>query len=222
MFARSTTIRNLLAAFLMSLPLWSGSTSSALAHPHEFVTMKVKALFNENGAVTGMEYNWTFDEFFSAYAVEGQDLNKNGKVEQNEVDAVLKEVLTNIHDINYFTKFSQDSVAVELATAQPISARMIKRQLSITFEVPFQNPVSVKEKPLRYAIYDDEFYIAMQHADADEAMKMVNAPKGCDWELRAPTPDEDVAAFAQSLDKSQSGGTDLGQNFAEWVSISCK
>ena len=91
--------RTLLAAALVLSPV------TALAHPHEFVTMKVTARFNESGKVAGFRYNWLFDEFFSAYALEGQDANGNGTAEESELDALMAEILGNIASIDYFTAF---------------------------------------------------------------------------------------------------------------------
>ena len=75
---------------------------------------------------------------------------------------------------------------------------------------------------MRYAVYDPEFYIAMEHKDAGQGVILENAPKGCDWDLGAPNPSEELEEFANSLGKDESGGSDLGASFAEWVSISCK
>ena len=103
-----------------------------------------------------------------------------------------------------------------------MSSKMVKRQYELSFDVPFKQSVDVNSKPLRYAVYDDEFYIAMTHNTADGSIRLVNAPKGCQWEMVQPDPDDDVAAFAGSLGKSESGGSDLGKHFAEWIVISCK
>ena len=54
------------------------------AHPHEFVSMHVKAEFDDGGLLNGLTYHWNFDEFFTAYAVEGQDKNKNGIADTKE------------------------------------------------------------------------------------------------------------------------------------------
>jgi len=192
------------------------------AHPHEFVTMKISLLFDGQKNITGMRYNWRFDRLFSAYAFEGQDKNKNGKAEPEELLALQKEILDNIAAIQFFTRFDKKAAQPEFATAKPLGAEMIKREFSMTFEVPFKTPLNVSAKPLRYAIFDDEYYISMLHDDKVKSVQLVGAPENCKWNLKAPDPDQDMAAFAQSLDKSQSSGGGLGEYFAEWVTISCK
>lgn len=197
-------------------------TGRALAHPHEFVTLRTEVNFTDKGLVSGMRYHWRFDEFFTAYALDGQDANKNGEAEQEELDALLREILGNIQSINYFTSYDQNGTVPEQAVAKPVAARMVGRQLEISFDVPFKKPVAVGEKALRYAIYDDEFYIAMNYDPDDVQITMKNAPKGCAAAFQEADPQEDIIAFASSLDKSESGGSGLGLNFAEWVEVTCK
>ena len=47
------------------------------AHPHVWVTVESTLLY-ERGSFTGLYHKWTFDEFYSAMAVEGLDTNKDG------------------------------------------------------------------------------------------------------------------------------------------------
>ncbi len=222
MITKWTRAQAFISVFAAAIAVSSIFGGQALAHPHEFVEMKVEVKFDAQGKVSGFRYSWLFDEFFSAYALEGQDANKNGESEQSELDSLMTEILGNIHRIDYFTKFDENGVVPEVDKAVPVAATLKKRKFLLTFDVPLKEAVEVNEKPLRYAIYDDEFYIAMNHDNADGSISLSNAPAGCKWDLRTPDPDEDVAAFASSLDKTESGGSDLGINFAEWVAITCK
>nr|WP_306265953.1 DUF1007 family protein [Pararhizobium sp. IMCC3301] len=194
---------------------------SALAHPHEFVEMKVAVHFDKAGKASSVKYSWLFDEFFSAYLIEPADTDGDGKPEQEGLDALFIEILGNIEEINYFTKFEKDSLDVEFGKPKPLVASMKKRQLYLEFELPFKMALDLQTGNLEYAIYDDEFYIAMNHSTDADAVKLVGAPMGCEWTLLPPNPSEDVAAFAKSLDKTESGGSGLGANFAERVTIKC-
>ena len=109
--------------------------------------------------------------FFSAYAIEGQDKNKNQKAEPEELTALLVEIIGNIKDIKYFTVFDKEHVVPEFAPARPISSKMVDGKLRIEFVVPFAKPLDLRGKKLRYAIYDDEFYIAMNYDPENEGHK---------------------------------------------------
>ena len=193
----------------------------AYSHPHEFVEMWTEVQMDGTKA-TAMRYRWRFDEFFSAYALEPADPDGDGKVEQAEIEKVHAQILTNIQPIDYFTRFEEKSLQPKLGTATPLATRLVGRQLEIEFTVPFQSPVDLSEKQLVYAIYDNEFYIAMNHSVDDIAVQIKGAAKGCSSKMEEANPDEDVREFASSLGKDESGGQDLGINFAEWVVISCK
>jgi len=226
MFATSFRSPGLIRFFsLLSLTLLAvlSSAKQATAHPHEFVTMRITAQFDGNGHISGLLYNWTFDPFFSAYAIEGEDANKNGVAEQAELDALLKNILGNIKEVNYFTAFDGNGAVPDFKEAIPIASEVNgEQQLVVTFDLPFAKPVDPKKKALRYAIYDDEFYIAMTHDPEAKAVELVNAPKNCKYDLEEPAPSDDIAEFAASLGKNDSGGSGLGVQFAEWVAITCK
>ena len=209
-----------LAALALAVGL--SPVQQALAHPHEFVLMRIEPHFDDSGKLASMRYHWKFDEFFSAYALEGEDKNKNGKAEQEELDKLLVEILGNIKGNNYFTKFDMNGLVPTFGKATPISAKMEGRQVAIKFELALETPLDLSGKEVRYGIYDDEFYIAMNHDPDDVPVMLSNAPKGCSWNLDPASPDESTVAYAGSLGKDQSGGSDLGIQFAEWVTLSCK
>ena len=198
-----------------------GTATNVWSHPHEFVEMKVIVQFDDQKRVKGFEYTWLFDEFFSAYAIGPADSDRDGVPEQEGLDNLIVEIMGNIHPLDYFTKFDTNSLVPEIAQAKPLKASMVGRQLQLNFNVPFKQPVGLSGKSLSYSIYDDEFYIAMNHSIKPDAVVLAGAPEGCKFDLAIPDPDEDVRQFASSLGKTESGGPDLGINFAEWVTISC-
>ena len=61
----------------------------ALAHPHMWVTVEATLLF-ENGAFIGISHKWTFDEAYTAMAIEGLDKNKDGKYDRAELAELAK------------------------------------------------------------------------------------------------------------------------------------
>lgn len=214
------TLRACLAVCLATVALLLPTRLAA--HPHEFVTMHVRADFNDDGKLNGLTYHWSFDEFFSAYAVEGQDQNKNGKAEPEELQALLEEILGNIKQINYFTVFDEQATTPEFTTPKTIGAELLDRKLNLAFQLPFAEPVDLTKNKLRFAIYDDEFYIAMNFEPKGIAKTMPKELKDCSASLEAASPDDEVVAFASSLGKSESSGGGLGASFAEWMTLSCK
>src|SRR6185295_63118 len=74
--ARSMMLRKrirLIEGLLVALAVLA-FTHPAQAHPHVWVTVESTLLY-EHGAFVGLKHKWTFDEFYSAMAVEGLDTN---------------------------------------------------------------------------------------------------------------------------------------------------
>src|ERR1700756_88628 len=47
------------------------SFDRAEAHPHVWVTFHSEILYAADGSMTGVRHAWTFDDMFSAYALQG-------------------------------------------------------------------------------------------------------------------------------------------------------
>ncbi|MFD0916266.1 DUF1007 family protein [Pseudahrensia aquimaris] len=215
------TLRNATVLFA-SLWLCLAATFSARAHPHEFVEMKIGIVFDKAGKAAAMRYWWRFDEFFSAFALETAPTGADGQPTQAGIDAVLVEILGNIHGNAYFTRFDENAGPVPpMAKANAGDAVFENRQLTVSFTVPFKEPFALAGKKFAYAIYDKDFYIAMNHSTDADAIEMVGAPKGCEAKIDAADPSEDIASFAASLGRDESAEGDLGIHFAEWVTVSC-
>lgn len=211
-----TLLKSTFLAILMGLI----SVPQALTHPHEWVQMRVEVIFNKKAEATGFRYIWRFDEFFTAYA-----LSDTENVKQEDLDALLKEIAGNVEEVGYLTKLKiagEEVNTIEFfGTAIPNAAAIKDIRLELDFTVPFSKPIKVQEQPLRYAIFDPTFYVAMHHFDDNKAVTLSGKTDGCTALINAADPDPDMSDFAASLDQSESAGDGLGIHFAEWVDIKC-
>ncbi|MEM7302681.1 MAG: DUF1007 family protein [Pseudomonadota bacterium] len=210
-----------LAGPLTGFALICATVTSAWSHPHEFIQMRIDVLFNKSGQAVAMRQNWLFDEFFTAFAVEGLDKDGDGKPDKQALDALLVEILGNIGKESYFTLVEQDGNLTKFKTATALKTEMENNQLRVQFLIPFKTPVGGPNKEFRYATFDPTFYVAMQHDDGDDVVKLKDAPKSCGHEIVPPDPDPEKMALAISLDKGETAGDGLGIHFAEWVNIKC-
>ena len=88
-------------AALVGLVLALGATPAS-AHPHIWVTMRSQVVF-ENGAIVGLRHAWTFDEYYSATAIDGLDTNKDGIYSREELAELGKVNVEALKDFGYFT-----------------------------------------------------------------------------------------------------------------------
>src|SRR5690606_6177417 len=58
--------------------------SPAAAHPHVWVTVETTVLY-QGGAITGLQHKWTFDDMYTAMAIQGLDTNGDGTYSREEL-----------------------------------------------------------------------------------------------------------------------------------------
>ena len=90
----------LLAAAMLIGP---GLAGPAAAHPHIWVRVKTTVVY-QNGAVVGLRHAWTFDEFYTAMAIEGLDTNKDGVYSREELAELAKVNIEALKEFGYFTQ----------------------------------------------------------------------------------------------------------------------
>ena len=212
----SLLVRFFAMAFACALPV------QALAHPHGWIEIRMQLIFDDSGKVSALTHEWIQDEFTSAYNLEGTDKDGDGKPDRSELEILAAEFMENLSRENYFLDIQQEEKLLSMTYGSDASLTLEGLKLNLKFTTKLQNPVSIQQNALKYAFYDPTFYIEMLHVEGDKPITLVNAPKGCGWELEPPDPNPDLAAYALSLGVNESGGTSLGQHFAEWATIKCK
>ncbi|MEO1250067.1 MAG: DUF1007 family protein, partial [Pseudomonadota bacterium] len=83
------------------------------SHPHAWIDIKVDVLFDEDGQAIGLREHWLFDEFYTAFALEGLGVAGRTEPSQELLDEIVRLNVTNLADFNYFTDvlFGEDKVA---------------------------------------------------------------------------------------------------------------
>ncbi|HYD15318.1 MAG TPA: DUF1007 family protein, partial [Hyphomicrobium sp.] len=71
MISISSTAARWLLAIAVAFAL---STAPAAAHPHVWVTVETTVLY-DGGKITGLQHKWTFDDMYTAMAIQGLDAN---------------------------------------------------------------------------------------------------------------------------------------------------
>ena len=193
----------------------------AKAHPHAWIDVSVTVLLDDDGRVRGLHQTWLFDDFYSAFVMEGAISIGGGKVSQEALEVLLKENMNNLAEYNYFTEIT--SGESPLATLPPVNAttRVVGNRLEMAFEVPLAEPVTVDAIPVNYAIYDPTYYIEMVHIESDDNVTFDKTSSSCSAIIAQPNPDPEKFLYANSLDQSEQGYDGLGRYFAEVVTITC-
>ncbi len=83
-------------------------------------------------------------------------------------------------------------------------------------------PLDPRHSDIVYRIAEPTYYFEMLHAEESPAIVLKNAPPACRYRLEPPKPDAALVAYAASLGINESGGDELGIQFAETVTIRCE
>ena len=214
----STKIRNLALILLATLT----AAAPALAHPHMWVTYEMTVDYDQ-GTVTGVDHVWTFDDAYTAMALEGLDKNNDGKYDQSELGELLKVNMDGLKDFNYFTVAKLGSA--ELSFSPPTAAHLEYTNgiLRLYFHLPLAKPVLADADGLSFAVFDPSYFIAFEPEKTD-AVKLAAAPQGCTATIIDPdaTKNDEQAKRLGDAMAQQFGGAAIGFGSYKTVAVSCK
>ena len=153
------------------------TAAPAFAHPHMWVTYEMTIDYDK-GTVTGVDHVWTFDDAYTAMALEGLDKNNDGKYDQSELADLLKVNMDGLKDFNYFTVAKLGTA--ELSFSPPTAAHLEYTNgiLRLYFHLPLAKPVLADADGLSFAVFDPSYFIAFEPEKTD-AVKLAAAPQGC-------------------------------------------
>jgi ABC-type uncharacterized transport system substrate-binding protein len=214
-----TAATSLAAAGLAAACLAAGATV-AEAHPHVWVTARSEVVYGQDGRIAAVRHAWTFDEAYSAFAVQGLDKNGDGRLSEDELAELAKVNVESLHEFDFFTNARASGQKLEFN--QPTAAALVydKAQLTLTFTLPLKTPAN--RRTFNLEIVDPSWFVSFMLADGDDAVRLVNAPAGCARTITRPRAPEQ--AQPQRLDEnffSSLAGANFGAQFANRVLVAC-
>ncbi len=105
----------ILTIALTSLLIAAGAAS---AHPHVWVTMKSAVVYGPDGSITGVRHAWTFDDMYSAFAVQGLESKKKGEFTTEELKPLAQVNVESLKEYDFFTYAKANGKNV--AFAEPV------------------------------------------------------------------------------------------------------
>jgi len=196
----------------------------AHAHPHVWVSVETKVLFNQGGAITGFRHKWIFDEFYTAFALQGMDVDGDGKYSSAELEPLARTNIESLGDFDYFT-FAELGDE-RLIRNDPVDYELVYdgALLTLHFTLPLAEPVPAdKAGQFGFSVYDPTFFVSFSLAEEQPVTLAGNAPAGCTTEIAdapaASTTTQTLGeAFFDTLDPAQ----DWGAQFAQDVALHCR
>jgi ABC-type uncharacterized transport system substrate-binding protein len=198
-----------LATLVLALP--------AAAHPHVWATVKTELVYAPDGSVTAVRQHWTFDDMFSAFAVQGLAGKVKGALTRAELAPAAKQNMDSLKDVGYFTYATADGVKLPFAAPLPDYWLDDKDAIvTLNFTLPFQHPVKAKE--LTVEIYDPTYFIDFEFAKG-MPVKLIGVPKQCTGQVEWPR--ELTYAEGKALSNNPEAAANWGANFPNKIMVKC-
>jgi ABC-type uncharacterized transport system substrate-binding protein len=98
-------------ALLALALLWPAA--AAKAHPHSWIDLETRLIFDDAGRLEAIELGWLFDEFYTAFIAE--EFMTAGMEPSAFLEQVAAENLANLREYDYFTELQQAGETLALA-----------------------------------------------------------------------------------------------------------
>lgn len=190
------------------------------AHPHAFISMKIKLLVQDNH-LTGFSTKWLLDEPSSATILYDLKISeKDPKAKQKLID----EIMGNVVSEHYFSYLYDKQGNKIKYSAKPLNygLKAIGSHVMYYFDFMLSKPQLLKDNRFVLETYDPSYYVAMTY-DHQMQVDFSAISADCQGEMLDPNVDDKTREYAASLDKSQrEADFSLGAQFAQKVILQCK
>ncbi len=186
--------------------------------------MKTSLGFDATGRLDALTVTWTFDEFYSAFAVEDFKKRPDGSYDPADLGKLAEVNLANLKEWNYFTEVTANGKPVALGTAKSDGGSFDEKsgQLTMTFTLPLAQPVAATAAaPVQFRVYDPSYYIAIDYVKDAPIRLAAETSDGCGVSTAAPNAEKIWASLPESAFMGPQA-VSLGKNFATTATLICK
>lgn len=191
---------------------------SIQAHPHSWIEMKTH-IEGENGVITGLSMEWSFDAMTSMYMLDGEDLASES--EEETFKKLASSVIDNMMYEHYFTYFYDGETPIKYSVAENAKFERDKSKLVMTFELPLSKPKPVTRDSLRLLIFDPSYFVDMSWSSQSDVSLSPDLERQCALELVEPNPTPEQMSYAMSLSVDADPDNTLGQLFTQTIKLNC-
>ncbi|MBK9081604.1 MAG: DUF1007 family protein [Rhizobiales bacterium] len=204
----------------LALGAASFGVGPALAHPHVWVVVKSRILFDAAGKVTAIRHAWTFDEMYSAFQTQG--LAKDGKRATKEDMADLARLQAEqLAEFDFFTVAKAAGRKQAFGTPTDVTLEEGEDKLvTLRFTLPLAAPASAG-KAFAVQVYDPTYFVSFD-LDKTDPVSMEGAPAGCSVSVSQPPQIAERRQEArQNPSSCLSPGSDFGVKLASRMIAAC-
>lgn len=213
---RGDDVRRALLGLLALILAWSAGASPAAAHPHVWITASSEVIYAPDGSVTGVRHAWTFDDMFTAYALQGIESKTKGVYSREELAPLAQTNVESLKEFGFFTFARADGRKERFNEPVDYFLEHANGLLTLHFTLPLKVPVKARELALE--VFDRTFFIDFKFADK-EPVRLAGAPAACQIKFQRPN---DGTANAQKLNEDNfTENSNFGAMYANKITVSC-
>jgi len=165
-----------------------------------------------------VRHAWTFDDMFSAYALQGIESKTKNVYSHEELAPLAQTNVESLKEFGFFTFAKADGKKQKFEEPVDYFLEYKSGLLVLHFTLPLKTPV--RPKVLALEVFDPTFFVDFKLADKDP-VRLVGAPEACKFEFQRPN---DGAASAQALGEqnfTDGGNGNFGAMFANKITVTC-
>ena len=194
----------------------AAASGPAAAHPHVWIDATAELRMAE-GQVTAVTVEWAFDRMFSALLIGDFDTDADGRFDAAEQAELHDYAFADVADFGYFTHVTIDGEAVALDRTVDFGAALEEGSVVYRFTLPLPAVADPRERQVRVAFYDPEWYVAV---DVAEQAVTLAGEGGCRVELYRDNANRIEFAYNDMID-ARSLGLDFSYGLPWTVDLVC-
>jgi ABC-type uncharacterized transport system substrate-binding protein len=195
------------------------SLDRAEAHPHVWVTFRSEVLYAADGSMTGVRHAWTFDDMFSAYALQGTPHAKKGQYTREELASLAQVNVDSLKEYGYFTFARADGK--KLKFSDPVDYWLEYKNATLTLHFTLPLKAAATAKAVQIEVYDPTIFVDFEFAK-DGPVTLSGAPQCLlTYDLpHQPTPAEQLRLSQLDSEPLDAFST-YGETFANKILVKC-
>jgi ABC-type uncharacterized transport system substrate-binding protein len=195
------------------------SLDRAEAHPHVWVTFHSEVLYAADGSMTGVRHAWTFDDMFSAYALQGTPHAKKGQYTREELASLAQVNVDSLKEYGYFTYARADGK--KLKFSDPVDYWLEYKNATLTLHFTLPLKAAASAKAMQIEDYNPTIFVDFEFAK-DKPVSLSGAPQCLlTYDLpHQPTPAEQLRLGQLDSDPLDTSST-CGEIFANKILVKC-
>jgi ABC-type uncharacterized transport system substrate-binding protein len=209
---------NFIGGTLLTLSTSVGPGPAA-AHPHVWVTVRVQIGIAADGKVNGLIQDWTFDEAYSAFAVQGLAPN-GGLATRDDFAELAKTNGASLATVGFYTVLNIGGKKAQFAKVSDYwMEERPDHRVAFHVAMLLKNPTP-PGAGFTVTVADPEYFIDFELDDQDP-ITFVGAPTASVAEVARPAAPSTPAKLPESFFTGLAAGTNFGLSMASHGVVTC-